>query len=483
MKNKKVSLNVIITILVWLIVFSIKYQYDSQNIELNISIATIIGVLVNLYCVISILIIEKTIYSPYILFQVLSIIFLYGQLICRDLMGINITEMFDVRNLVSTNGIIEACFLIMYCQLSLHLGVLAYKILKKKKINNEIQNEQQEFQLRALKRVGYLLLIISVIPAFYELILRFNSAISSAYDGLQETNTYGIYSILNKLIPFFKISLLCLMLGYKENKNISKFILVFGIAFYAVQIFFGNRGIPLISIITLIWLYNIAVKRIDKKLFVILLICLIPITAIISVIRENRIQSGMYNWIFNIGSLMQEKIIEKNPIVETIYEMGTAIYPTAYVIDKVPEKMDYQYGKSYVLSVFSIITVNITNEKNNLVYEMNAVAQISELAGSSFGGSYIEEAYVNFGWLSPLFAFLVGVMFEILNRKINSSKALINLALIAYFLNPLLWTVRNVMITLPREFVWYILPTYILYKLYCNSILKKSSNKVFIKDI
>ena len=471
MKNKKLSINIVVTMMIWTIVFFIKYQYDIKNVNISLENITFIGVIINMYCVLAMIIIERKITSPYTLFQCISVVFLYGQLICREIIGFNVEEIYDLKNLVSENAIINACFLIIYCQLSLHLGVLVYKILGKNNEKKKIYIEEG-LQLKVIKKLGYFLLIISVIPAFYDFFSRLNGAMVLGYDGLVETTTYGLYSVLSKLVPFFKIALFCLMIAYKNEKNIAKFILVFGVTFYGIQMLFGNRGIPLITVITMIWLYNIAIKRIDKKIFISLLIAIIPITAIITVIRDYRTQSGMSEWIFNMGALVQERMIENNPVFETMYEMGTAIYPTSFSIDTVPEKVDYQYGKSYVLSVFSIAAINTSNEKNNLAYEMNVAAQMTELSGSTFGGSYIEEAYANFGWLSPIFIFFIGIMFEILNKRINKEKIFINLVLIAYFLNPLLWTIRNVMVTLPREFVWYMLPTYILYKLFYNSKTK-----------
>ena len=41
--------------------------------------------------------------------------------------------------------------------------------------------------------------------------------------------------------------------------------------YYGIQIFFGERGKPLIGMITTIWLYNAYIKKIDKKILLNLL--------------------------------------------------------------------------------------------------------------------------------------------------------------------------------------------------------------------
>lgn len=259
------------------------------------------------------------------------------------------------------------------------------------------------------------------------------------------------------------------MVAYRRNKKVSKFVLIFTVFFYGIQMFFGNRGIPLIAVITTIWLYQIAVKKIDKKVFVILLICILPLSMLINVIREVRNQSGIEQWINNFGELMKETIVDNNPILDAMDEMGTTIYPVAYTIGKFPETIEYKHGQVYIFSIYSIISINTSsNSKNNLAYKMNIAAQMTESSGCPFGGSYIMEAYANFGWCSAIFMILIGFGLECLNRRINSSKNMITIVLVAYFLNPLLWTVRNVIVTLPRELVWYIVPTYIIYKMIYN---------------
>lgn len=467
MKKNLNIMNMTITIILWLIIFIVKWQYDMGNIDVDLKCATVIGVMVNIFCIASTVLIEKKITSPYVIFQIMSIPFLYGQLICRELLNVKIDNMFDLKILVTEESLINACFLIAYCQLALHLGNSIYKIVRHKS-NKKIMNIDKLTEQVSLKKVGTILLVISIIPATYNFVMNFKTTSTLGYDGLAVNRTYGLASILDKIVPFFQISLYMLMIANKENKFYSKSILCFIITFYGIQMFFGNRGKPIIAVITAIWLYHIAVKKIDKKMIIIILIMIIPLSTVINIIRETRDEMGFGEWINNIGGLIIASATKNNPIVETCYEMGTAIYPTAYTIKTIPGKQTYRYGKTYLLSCFSIISINTSGGKNNLAYNMNIAAQMSEDAGSPFGGSYIQEAYANFGWLSPIFIIFLGMLFEMINRKTLNSKNLIEIVLIAYLLNSLLWSVRNVLVTLPREICWYIIPTYLIYKLVYN---------------
>lgn len=479
MKNRKILVNIILTLLIILTVVIIHWQSESREI-IDLKVATYMGVIVNLFCIISTIIVEKKITSPYTIFQIFSLIFLYGVLICEQILNFKPSDMFDLSILVTDENEISACFLIMYSQLFLQLGVMGEKLIAKKE-NDKDKEVDENTESIVLRKVGCILIILSFIPAMYDFIVNLRAAAVYGYTGLFENASYGFSSIFDKLVPFFQIGLYLLMVGYKEKKGVSKFILFFTIIFYGVQMFFGNRGIPLIAVIVTIWLYHIAVKKIAPKIVVICLIMILPLSILINVIREVRVDYGIKDWINSIGEIAKSSVSDNNPILETIYEMGGAIYPTAYTMKVIPKEIDYKYGKNYLLSLYSVIYINTSNGSTNFAKDMNISLEISEHSGSAFGGSYIQEAYANFGWFSVIFFFILGIILEKVNKKIENRKNLISIVLIAYFLNPFLWTVRNVMITLPRELVWYILPTYILYRLIMNGQKKKERSE-FVEE-
>ena len=58
MKNKKILVNIILTLLILLAIVLIHWQLGSNNI-INLKVSTYIGVMVNLFCIISTITIEK----------------------------------------------------------------------------------------------------------------------------------------------------------------------------------------------------------------------------------------------------------------------------------------------------------------------------------------------------------------------------------------------------------------------------------------
>ena len=65
MRNR-ILCNLIFTLLIWSIMLLIKHLYDMGNLEINLSISTIIGISVNLYCIFSSISLEKKVDKTYI---------------------------------------------------------------------------------------------------------------------------------------------------------------------------------------------------------------------------------------------------------------------------------------------------------------------------------------------------------------------------------------------------------------------------------
>ena len=143
------------------------------------------------------------------------------------------------------------------------------------------------------------------------------------------------------------------------------------------------------------------------------------------------------------------------------------IYPTAYTMKVIPSKVDYKYGKNYLLSILSVVYINISDSSNNLAREMNIAAEMSEHSGEHHlvVHTYKKLMQISDGF-SVIFFFIIGILLEVLNKKIENRKNLISIVLIAYFLNPFLWIVRNVYDNFTKRTsmgIYY--QTYILYKL------------------
>ena len=443
------------------LIIAVLYFLNCDYQFMSIQWITIIAVIINVLILLRHYYNYKSFKSAYFLFQFLSLPFLYGQLVVRYIFNYIPRDTFDMSRLVSTEYTIKAVFLIILCQLFLDLGYNLYN--KNNKNNNFFDDSIIDYKL--FKRLGYVLIIISIIPTFINYYEFIKSCLVYGYSGKHLVNTYGLSSIFSKIVPFFYIGILCLLYGYKQNRRITTILIYFSIIFYGSQMFFGNRGMPLLMVVCIIWFYHYYIKKIKFKKAIVLVICSFFIITLMNIIRENR-RYGIEKWIGNIYTIMSDSIVQNNQLFDINYEVGTTIYPITYTLEHIPKDINYKYGINYLYSIYSIIRVNMSSSRDDVFIEkMNIAEEIVNHSGATFGGSYIQEAYANFGWFCLVFTFIFGILLKKMDIYLFASFSPISHILITYFLTSLLWIIRNTMISLPRELVWYILSTYLLYKL------------------
>ena len=100
--------------------------------------------------------------------------------------------------------------------------------------------------------------------------------------------TVGIDSWKDRLIPFFYMGLLILMVSYKDNIKISRNIFLINIFYSGIQVFLGARGLPILSVLMIVITWHICVKKIKAKTAILIVILTIPVATLISMIREVR---------------------------------------------------------------------------------------------------------------------------------------------------------------------------------------------------
>ena len=295
--RKKVLFN-FLALFIFLIIFFV-YLNGNNYEEYNISILTIIGLTINILLLINNYRENNNMKSSYSLFLLLSIPFFYGQLFVRYVIGYIPSNTFDLSKLVSIDSEVKSILLIILSQLSMNFGYVFYK--SKKSINKKYK----ESYGKSILIVGLILIIISIIPAFINYYQTMKACISLGYFGRNYVSLYGLSSIYSKLVPFFYIGLLCLSYGLKNKKSLSKVLLFFSIIFYGSQIFWGNRGMPIIMVICYIWFYHYYVEMFSKKKIILSTLIILFLVSTLNVIRYNRTNS-LKDWIFEFD----EKIVD-----------------------------------------------------------------------------------------------------------------------------------------------------------------------------
>ena len=466
MINKKKFISIFINII--LIIF-VLILFFYNNISLKA--ITIIGFLINVYILKDYYSNSKTFKSAYFLFCFLSLPFLYGQIFTRYVLNYISKNTANLDFLVTENSMIKSVFLIIFCQLFTNLGYNFYKDFRysRNKLEKNINLEQEK---KIYIFMGWSMFLITIIPTLLDYVNDLKLVIEYGYAGKLSYVSYGYSSILSKMTPFFYYSIMILIAGYKDNKKISNLIFLCSVIFYGSQILFGNRGIPLLSVICLMFYYNYYIKKFNFKKLVLVFVIVLLLIPFLNALKSNR-RYALSMWIYNAGNIIKDNYVDNNPLLELCYEMGNTIYPISYTLNVIPNSINYKYGKNYLYSLASVVKFNKSTSKNNdFILKMDIAEEIGQKAGATFGGSYIQEAYANFGWLSIVFMFAFGIVLKKLDITLWNVKSYILIIMIIYILTSLLWTIRNTMTSIPRDVFWYTIPVYIFYLM-----MKKRMNK------
>ncbi|WAM33633.1 O-antigen polysaccharide polymerase Wzy [Caldicellulosiruptor morganii] len=478
-KNNKLLVLMIIHIILFVFVSFILTNLDLQGNSLLFTY--FISIIVFIWCFLTAYIFEKKLGSPYVMYLIMYFICLFGQLTLRVVFHYDNPRILEMIDYYSSSIIIKATILSLYCLMGMHLGVLVYYLFGfsrnfAQKRNNVYDNDIYNI----LRYMGWLLVIISIKSSLSLFYNNFILASIRGYIGVYSNVRYGLESVDEKIAQYFFIGLITLMIAYKEQISISKTIFIFGMIFYGLQIFWGARGFLLLQVITLIWVWHNFIKPISKRVFLFGIILFYPISSILVLIRLVR-EFPLTEWVSNISFFFIEAVKE-NPILSIITELGTAIGPTAAAICLIPYILPYGKGISYLYSIFMIVPNFNVNSPNQAMLKANVPMIISDIVGVRFGGSIIEEAFYNFGWLSWMFFIGIGFLIAFFSSYIYKIKNPFVSVLLYSFIPNLLWTVRNAYYPIPREILYNIIfpliAYYIIKKFYQDKLSYRYNIKV-----
>lgn len=481
LQKSKASFILVIHTTLSLVFYFILENTRSNSLDLTVYLA----LLMSIWCIFSWRYLDGKLGSPYILFLLFFVVFIYGQLITRILFNYynpNAIEMIDYYSMELINS---AIMLSMFSMAGLQIGAVLYLLLRPSSsvVNKQccaepMINEEDEIAILIL---GWVLTIVSVFPALSSLYKNLNLAGIGGYGQVYSNVSYGVDSITEKISEYFILGLLLLMTAYRKKISARKIIFLLGMGYCATKVILGARGIPTLQIITFIWLWHRIVTPIKGIKVLATLVLVFPASVIFSLIRNMRM-TPLNEWIGEFPLHLQDSF-RASPILGVLNEMGAAIGPTAASVRLVPDLLSYGYGKSYLFSFGYLIPNVFSNGEHWAKKYADVQRMISKIEGLQFGGSIIQEAFYNFGWYAILFMVFVGFIIALFSEWTSNSDTLIITVLLSYFLSILLWTIRNSFVSIPHGILYYILFPYILFRIikvirYGKYTKKKSENEV-----
>jgi oligosaccharide repeat unit polymerase len=425
-------------------------------------------------------ILTKSFFSPYILFLIAAALFNGGHIFLEVF---NINPSGILNNQFSVETIIQTIFLVTLSITSLHFGALlsttTVKSIPAKTVTNlletslttkrsqELSSHQLSNKLlegQDIRKVGWILLMISVVPTILLLRTSISAVATSGYVALYEAAAAEGGAI--KILSTFTIPSALFLLAGSQQKPTSRRIAVLLILIYAlIYNFLGQRTNGFLPLVSLAWLWHHVIRPLPKKIFF-PIICFMAFV-VSPLIAEIRGGSGLER--FSLSSIIEKFTSLENPISKTLFEFGSSMQTIAYTIELVPSHKDFNMGADYLYALFTLVpNIGFGEVHPSIARGVPSVwlsAEVTPRAvkqGIFLGYSFIAEAYLNFGWLiTPIFMAIFGFYLGKLVLWATRSGEPAKMALLASFLPSLLFFCRQESTQIVRPFVLYSLAPYL----------------------
>lgn len=410
-----ISLQVIITILLILCIVVYKEyvigfsSVTTENLK-TLSLISICFFIIQQLLIVNVL---KSFNNPLVYFSIILYLFSAGQtfllLLDLDFGNYNVFERIGNNDATSDAIIFYTCSYVLF-----HLGVLFSMFFEDKiKVGSAFDNinfEHKTFK-NALLITGYLLIIIGIIPFTTTLINNIQVFVTYGYSGYYKMEDVRVSNLFSGFLYYVYTGTIFVIVS--SSMKIKKVMVLFLLVFSIIKFLLGDRGDGIVFALSSYLLYVKFIQNNNKnnnmKNFVsisviaLLLMTLIPV---ISIYRHDNL---------SISTLI-ETLLSENPIVSTLQNLGSTLYPLAKTIELIPSYEDPIYGGSYFTSLLllipSIFRFGIIGEITSNPLYYSPANWIMDVLNMSYGPGFtpFAEAYLNFGWLGTIFMVFYGFL-------------------------------------------------------------------------
>jgi oligosaccharide repeat unit polymerase len=471
MINRKFAPGIFLSIYLFLFFLIISIILGNSSFDLPREVwvyaISIVIVVCFLYAVGSWYVITGQLFDPYVLFLVAAMLFTGGQALI-EIFKIEPAPVFNIYNKVHAKTVLSALFLVSLGLLSFQSGGLVAALQhggKKAQVPSWRFSDPNRVQF-VLRTAGWLLLLLSFVPAISQLRTTINTVISGGYWAVfQIDRGIGLEGSQRVLSLFLVPGILFLLAGSKGKlfPLLVSALLIF--SYVTIQFFVGSRMLAMMPLLAYAWLWHRVIHPLPRRLlFVSALIIGLVVFPLVS---RYRTTAGDIR-IATPSLILQTFTSIENPLVSSLTEMASTIYTVAQTLELVPSVRPFGLGSSYYYSLFSLVP--------NLFWSANP-SSANELAkwfswtvspgyaayGGGWGYSFVAEAYLNFGWIGmPIILMLLGYFYARFVLWASSSFDLAKMAFLASFSSFFYLFARGEIASMPRYFFWYSLLPYLL---------------------
>jgi oligosaccharide repeat unit polymerase len=301
-----------------------------------------------------------------------------------------------------------------------------------------------DIELTAAKITALLFLSVSFPAAVYDLQSMLMKVISGGYFALFESEqAYGASGIVKVLGFFLFPSFYIALIAFRQTKWLIYCILIFAGVFTAVKLAMGARLVALVPFLILLSLWDVTIEHVKRKLIYVSGLFMVAVVfPALSVLR--------------VGDKLEEGGGVGHSVFKIVKEMSDSMSPLAWIMQRVPWEMDFQYGHSFLLAASTALP--------NLFWDAHP-AQKGSLAlwlaieidpwiaakGGGFGFSIFAEYYLNFYWFGLVLLFLTTIFIS--NMSKVKSNAINTAFCFSCFLGFMLWP-RGELVAVARFILW-----------------------------
>lgn len=349
--------------------------------------------------------------SYYTVFLGVATLFHFGQawvdFLAPDALSYNaLTEFY------STQKVSVGYFYAFVCIAAFHSGALisgfmGRHIQKKKHLQRKpkkIRNIEGKYDY--LLSFALVLLIISFLCRIQVDIKFFLAVRQGGYLSIFDSSMQGGYwGLMLMISAYYYPAIYVLLFCFRKRK------FYFNLVFYlsilhsmAFGVLIGNRGNAFMFIVAVILYRHIIYKKYTKKEILTLAAFALLILSMSSIIALTRIEAKQ-----NLSLQQMIKQIQGyNLIYSSIAEFGGTLMTLLVAMRYIPTPYMHGYGISYLASTV-VILPDVFHWFDGLLPYISVSGALTQLH-AGLGGSFIAEAYYNFGDYGFLFMILLGIV-------------------------------------------------------------------------
>lgn len=444
-------------IIISIIILYLSFLVTNTNSNYWLTVYTILAILQLIVNLFFITIIGEKIFSISSLFILFTFVFHFGHLV---LIAFNISadRPFDVINMVSRDIFKDAILFVSISQMFLTIGI-SIPWIKDHYSDKNKNIAKDKYELQIVRKIGIVLFIVGIIPTLYIDIKRILLYLGGNYLDTYSVSLPGFIGTIARMSEF---GIIMMLIGNKDNQKKSKLILILAILYQTIIMLTGNRGRPLVFVISLIYVYvKVIIKRIKVKNIIIFISLGYLGIVLINFIGTVRMQDIKDTYM--LLDLFFDSL-KASPIFDALGEFGCTMITLCYSLIYLSGS---RYGLNYITSLF-VIFPNIGGVLNSLNHDFIFITNFPQNARTFLGGSYLAELFYSFDIFGCIAVIIIGIAIGKLSNEINKSiinEKWLNLSLYIIFFPNLLWWVRSYFSDMIREVVWTTIFILILYKL------------------